>query len=311
VTAALPPTRLQSGTSSETAHLTARARAADAVIDPVRRLLGDTYAHLFVTVPPPADSAEALERLQRLDRAHGGFIAEILLRQRYFEDLVALAVDAGVRQVVLLGAGYDTSALRFAGPEQVRFFEVDHPATQAAKLEVLAAAGLGAARVTSVPLDFTAGASLRDALVGHGFDLAAPCVVGWLGVTFFLPSDACRATLADLAGTVAPGSLLLFDYMDQSIVDGTSPYAGALAMARQVAEQGEPYINGMTPDGAASVAAAAGFEPLEQLRVKDLVKRYGGGDPYCSDDDFMGLVTARRTASAPGSPRADGGTGGA
>ncbi|MFE5796857.1 class I SAM-dependent methyltransferase [Streptomyces sp. NPDC056503] len=299
MTAALPPTRLQSGTSSETAHLTARARAADAVIEPGRRLLGDTFAHLFVTVPPPATSQEALDRLQLLDGAHGGFIAEILLRQRYFEDLVALAVDAGVRQVVLLGAGYDTTALRFTGSEPVRFFEVDHPATQRAKLETLAAAEL-TSPVVSVPLDFTSGASLREELVAHGFDTEEPCVVGWLGVTFFLPPEACSATLADLADTVAPGSLVLFDYMDESVVDGTSSYQGALTMARQVAEQGEPYINGLTPLTAAEAARAAGFEPVEQLRVNQLVRRYGGTDPYCSDDDFMGLVTARRTEREPG-----------
>ncbi|MFD3742162.1 MULTISPECIES: SAM-dependent methyltransferase [unclassified Streptomyces] len=293
MTAAPPPTRLQSGHSSETAHLTARARASDAVIEPGRRLLGDTFAHLFVTVPPPVTSQEALGRLQRLDRAHGGFIAEILLRQRYFEDLVALAVDAGVRQVVLLGAGYDTTALRYTGPDTVRFFEVDHPATQTAKLEALAAADL-TSPVTSVPLDFTAGASLRAELTAHGFDVDTPCVVGWLGVTFFLPPEACRATLADLADTVAPGSLLLFDYMDEAVVEGTSPYEGALEMARQVAEQGEPYINGLTPHSAAATVRDAGFEPVEQLRVTDLVRRYGGSDPYCSDDDFMGLVTARR-----------------
>lgn len=297
MTAASPSTRLQSGRSSETAHLTARARAADAVVEPGRRLLGDTYAHLFVSVPPPADSEEALDRLQRLDRAHGGFIAEILLRQRYFEDLVALAVDAGVRQVLLLGAGFDTTALRFDGDGTVRFFEVDHPATQAAKLKALSEAGLPADAAVPVPLDFAAGASLRDALTSHGFDTAAPCVVGWLGVTFFLPAKACQDTLADLAATVAPGSLLLFDYMDESVVDGTSGYQGALGMARQVAEQGEPYINGHTPESAAAAARAVGFEPLELLRVPDLVRRYGGERPYCSDDDFMGLVTARKEGS--------------
>ncbi|WP_424217669.1 class I SAM-dependent methyltransferase (plasmid) [Streptomyces sp. BI20] len=294
MTAALPPTRLRSGHSSETAHLTARARAADAVVVPERRLLGDTYAHLFVTVPPPVTSEEALDRLGRLDRAHGGFIAEILLRQRYFEERVAGAVASGVRQVVLLGAGFDTTALRHDGPEGVRFFEVDHPATQAAKLEALGSAGVRAPSVTSVPLDFTTGEPLGEALAAHGFDPSTPCVVGWLGVTFFLPSEAARATLIELGAFVAPGSLLVFDYMDRAVVDGTSAHEGALSMARQVAEQGEPYVNGLTPRTAAEAARAAGFEPVELLRVPDLVRRYGGADPYCRDDDFMGLVAARR-----------------
>ncbi|WP_157862243.1 class I SAM-dependent methyltransferase [Wenjunlia vitaminophila] len=290
-----PSTRMSAGLASDTAHLTARARAADAVVEPARRLLDDQFAHLFVTEPPPpATPREAITRLTALDTAHGGFLAEILLRQRYFEEVLTRAAGTGVNQVVLLGAGYDSTALRRRDLTGVRFFEVDHPSTQRAKVAVLERAGTATAPVTYVPVDFEAGHPLDQVLAAAGFDTSRSCVVGWLGVSFFLRPESFRRALADLARTCAPGSTVVYDYMDASVVDGTSPYPGALAMARQVGERGEPYRNGLTAETASRAAEQAGFTLLEHLRVPDLVRRYGGQDPYCRDDDFMGVVAVER-----------------
>ncbi|MET9254330.1 SAM-dependent methyltransferase [Streptomyces sp. NPDC003717] len=288
-------TRMQSGLPSDTAYLTARARAADAVVTPARRLLDDRFAALFVSEPPPPrTSEEALARLTALDSAHGGFIAEILLRQRFFEDQLIHAVATGVRQVVLLGAGYDTTALRMPGYDGLRYFEVDHPATQRSKLETLVQAAIDAPSATYVPVDFEAGDSLAEALVEAGYRPDLRCVVGWLGVTYFLRRDAVERTLEGLSGLCAQGSLLVFDYMDEGVIDGTAPYPGALAMAAKVSAQGEPYLTGMTPESVSAAVRRAGFWPTDEARVPDLVRRYGGADPYCKDDDFMGLIAAER-----------------
>ena len=65
----------------------------------------------------------------------------IAARSRFSEDTMANCVSAGVRQVVVLGAGLDTFSLRnpFAG---VHVFEVDYAATQSWKRERIKAAGL-------------------------------------------------------------------------------------------------------------------------------------------------------------------------
>ncbi|MEU9093779.1 class I SAM-dependent methyltransferase [Streptomyces sp. NPDC087901] len=291
-------TRMRSGTASDTAHLTARVRAADAVVEPSRRLLDDRFAALFVTEPPPpATSDEALRRLGAIDHAHGGFLAEILLRQRFFEHELVRSVADGVRQVVMLGAGYDTTALRMPGYDGLRYFEVDHPATQRAKLATLAQEMLSTPSVTYVPHDFEAGGSLVGALAEAGFDPAQPCIVGWLGVTFFLQPGALHQALAELAEICTAGSVLVFDYMDESVIDGTTPYRGALEMARKVGAEGEPYLTGLTPQSAAEAVRRAGFWPMEELRVPDLVKRFGGNDPYCNGDDFMGVMAAERAGN--------------
>ncbi len=73
----------------------------------------------------------------------GAWRRRIAARTPFFDDVTLAAIDAGVTQVVILGAGYDGRALRFAHPN-VRFFEVDHPATQEDKRRRLAALGVAA-----------------------------------------------------------------------------------------------------------------------------------------------------------------------
>ena len=64
--------------------------------------------------------------------------ARLAARTRFFDEQVLAALDRGIRQVVIAGAGYDDRALRFRSPG-VRYFELDHPATQADKRRLLAA----------------------------------------------------------------------------------------------------------------------------------------------------------------------------
>jgi hypothetical protein len=64
------------------------------------------------------------------------------------------AIVRGVTQVVILGAGYDGRALRFPTPG-VRFFEVDHPATQADKRDRLALLDVVTEGISFIAADFT------------------------------------------------------------------------------------------------------------------------------------------------------------
>ena len=81
---------------------------------------------------------------------------EVVLRSRYTEDQLVEAIESGVNQYVILGAGLDSFALRRKDlADQVRVFEVDHPATQKAKRQnVLKADGSIPPNLTFVPVDF-------------------------------------------------------------------------------------------------------------------------------------------------------------
>ncbi|MER7728842.1 SAM-dependent methyltransferase [Streptomyces sp. NPDC096323] len=289
------PSRMTAGLASNTARLTARIRAVDAALEPGRRMLDDPYARAFIPgMELPDTPADAERWLTENAWQEGPFFAIVLLRQRCFEDYLRRAAAAGVRQAVLLGAGYDSTSLRLTDLTAMRWYEVDHPSTQADKLELLGQSGIETPDVHYVPVDFEAGASLADALAGVGFDPQEPCVVGWLGVAFFLRPDAFRHTLKELSELCASGSTLVFDYMDQSVLDHTTPYPAVLSKAQEVGARGEPYLTGLTPETAGEAVRRAGFWPTAQLRIPDLMREYGGADPYCSADDFMGMVVAER-----------------
>lgn len=285
---------LGSGKPSGTAGLNALMRAVDHRLPADRRLSDDPYAKLIASRAPRykyyvKSPLTARLALGAFDTVFGGFLAEILLRGRYLDEVLEESYASGVRQLVLVGAGYDSTALRHPHLEGLKVFEVDHPATQGAKRKVFAAAEVETPTVTYVPVDLES-TSLASSLPPAGFDPTAPALFAWIGVSYYLRRPSFDRALADLAEMCAPGSRVLWDYLDPSVVDGTSKYFSARFAARIVARRGEPYILGLTPAQAADAASFAGFKTLEALRVPDLIRRYGGRKPYAAASDFMGVA---------------------
>src|SRR5690348_11462797 len=101
---------------STTAELVAAVRASEEVLAPERRIFFDPYARYFLQAWKWR-FFRAFPRVGRLaldlyDRCYPGILSEVLLRGRYFDELLAQAVKEGIEQLVLLGAGYDATALR-------------------------------------------------------------------------------------------------------------------------------------------------------------------------------------------------------
>jgi methyltransferase (TIGR00027 family) len=134
------------------------------------------------------------------------FRASIVARARFLEDLVTEQAGRGVGQYVILGAGLDTFAQR--RPEiasRLHVFEVDKPGPQAWKRQRLIELGFGIPEsLRLVPVDFEAGQSWLDGLVGAGFDAGQPAVVASTGVSMYLTKAANAATLRQIAA-LAPG----------------------------------------------------------------------------------------------------------
>ena len=138
-----------------------------------------------------------------------GVATYIGLRTAYIDDAVVRAADEGIAQIVILGAGYDSRAWRLARPA-LRFFEIDHPATQARKRARLARLELPA-RAAMVAVDFAVD-PLGPALVAAGFDPARPALFVWEGVSMFLSPAAVRTTTAAVRALAAPGSRIVADF---------------------------------------------------------------------------------------------------
>ncbi len=172
-----------------------------------------------------------------------GVYGGVVIRSRYTEDRMAEAVNRGVRQYVLIGAGLDSFALRRpAFARDLAIYEVDHPASQEDKRRRIAASG---AEVPEGPVHYVAAdlsvISLDESLRGAGFRMEEPAIFSWLGVTVYLTREANFATLRSV-GKFAKGSELVFTYIEQRMLESDSP---AMRRARAGAEAlGEPWIGG-------------------------------------------------------------------
>ncbi|WP_439657556.1 class I SAM-dependent methyltransferase [Lentzea sp. HUAS TT2] len=264
---------MENGGPSRTALITAYARAYHQVEDRPKifddplaaRLLGYAQDEL------PSLGTVGTERLSGAvtDRPRRLFFAT---RTRFAEDAVTAAVAAGVRQVVVLGAGLDTFAYRNPRPD-LHVFEVDHPATQAWKRERLAVAGIDTPdTLTFVPVDFESQA-LAPELDAAGFSRTLPATFVWLGVVYYLTPEAAHSTLAYIAGQVQPVEVV-FDYLRAATTDAER--AHQRLRAERLAGVGEPVFSYFTPDGIAARLRSLGFTGVEDHPAADLVAGYLG-----------------------------------
>jgi methyltransferase (TIGR00027 family) len=201
------------------------------------------------------------------------FRAFLVARSRYAEDNLRTAVRAGVRQYVLLGAGLDTFAYRNPYPD-LRVFEVDHPATQAWKRDLLARAKIAEpANLTFVGVDFEA-QSLPEELLRAGFALEAPAYFAWLGVVPYLTLSAFRTTLSFIAAR-PEGSGVTMDYGQPRSALSVLERITRDALAARVRWSGEPFqLFFSVPEMANELRS---FTHLEDLGSAEVNARYFAG----------------------------------
>jgi methyltransferase (TIGR00027 family) len=203
--------------------------------------------------------------------------AFLVARSRYAEDKLAQAVSRGVTQYILLGAGLDTFAYRNPHPN-LRVFEIDHPATQQWKRDLLLANAIPIPpTLTYVPVDFEH-QTLPDQLTAAHFDRTKPAFFAWLGVVPYLTLPAFRSTISFIA-TCAPGSGLVLDYGQPR---HTLPVLARLAhdsLSSRVQQAGEPFQLFFTPAEIAHELAA--FHQIEDLGSPEINARYF---PHATED---------------------------
>ena len=145
--------------------------------------------------------------------------AIMVMRSRHTGDLLIQAIDRGISQFVILGAGLDSFAYRRRDLAAiVNTFEVDHPASQQWKQRRLRKLGVALPpNLTFVPIDFET-QTLTDGLRKGGFLPAKPAFFSWLGVTQYISREAVCGTLREIS-ELAPGTEIVFTYvMPQTLV---------------------------------------------------------------------------------------------
>jgi methyltransferase (TIGR00027 family) len=196
--------------------------------------------------------------------------SHVVLRSRYCEDRLALAVGRGVSQLIVLGAGLDTFAYR--QPEwarRLRIYEVDQPASQEEKRRLLSHAGIAIPNnVEFIAIDFEQ-TSLADGLKAAGVDFSRKTFLSCLGVTMYLSEDAVEA-LFMVAADFPAGSEIVFTYLQAS-------RGAESALAQRVGDLGEPWTFHIDPGALAHKLNALGFRGLEELDPRDADALYFRG----------------------------------
>jgi methyltransferase (TIGR00027 family) len=261
---------MQPGQPSRTALGAAGLRAAHQVLDGAA-IFEDPLALRILGADAEALLREAEAEADPYRQRLRWFIAA---RSRIADDALAVAVKRGARQLVVLGAGLDTTAYRTPPSENLRIFEVDHPATQAWKRRRLAEADIALpAALSFVPIDFER-EMLADGLAAAGFDPGQQTFFTWLGVVPYLTDEAIFSTLGFIAG-LAGGAHVVFDYVNPPDTM-TEPGRRAMheALITRVAAAGEQLRNHFDSDALHVRLKALGFHELEDLGWAEIAARF-------------------------------------
>ena len=267
--------------------------------------------HLRRTSPPlfADDLAESMcgpfWRSVVSSRALSWLIVDVLLRRlapispvvctraRYGEDHAQIATEQGVEQYVIIGAGYETFAMRRTDlMERLTVFELDQAGTQETKRRRMREAGIPEPeRVRYVAADLNT-EPLHGALQRAGFDAERPALFSWFGVTYYLGKDAIRETLQSIARRMAPGSSVMFDYL----ADPDSTPAASRELRRRcadfVARRGEPWISSFNPGEIPGFLVETRYSQIENLEPDQVGPHYFSGHPDLVYPPFFGLCHA-------------------
>ena len=239
---------------SRTAGYVALFRAIENARPADRRLFADPYAAGFLD--PGSIVVAGLSGLpgfrslipKAIDRRYPASRLPVIVRTPMIDEAVASALSEGASQLAVLGAGYDMRALRLPEAKRAKVFELDQPATQERKTARLQKMMNGAlpANVTYVPFD------LEDEGVGEplgraGFVSGRLSVVVWEGVISYLTPDAVDSTVAWFSEECAPGSRLVFTYVDISRFGSGGSAGDKVPWGDDVAKVGEPFKFGFDP----------------------------------------------------------------
>jgi methyltransferase (TIGR00027 family) len=211
-------------------------------------------------------------------------------RTCFFDDAVSTALDEGVRQVAVIGAGYDTRSWRLAR-SGVKFFEIDHPATQHAKRQYAPDGG-----PWYVAADLRVD-RLTELLPAAGFNPATPTVFVVEGLTMYLTEAVVAMVLGDLASLAASGSRLAVNF---TVRGGGSAALASRAVAKAIRSAwrigGEPVHGWVRPAALPGLLLAAGWVLQEAVTAPDLAERYLAGSGLPTHGLNPGAICVSATA---------------
>jgi methyltransferase (TIGR00027 family) len=271
----------RAGPGSKTAMNIAGNRFDESRLPEGERICYDPYAVHFISpeslalLNDPIKLKAASEYWGRLVPGMGN---SIRARVRYFDDFVTKSIDEGMEQLVILGAGYDTRAHRIEGLKgRVTVFEVDHPDTQAVKIEKIKEIFGGLPdHVTYVSMDLLTG-DLGKKLFENGYDSSKKSLFLMEGLLCYLKPDAVDRILSFIKENSCKGSSILLDYFPKSVVDGSCEIEAGRNMYKFMSLVGDPLLFGIKEGTVETFLGERGFSQVCNVTSEDYRRAYFHG----------------------------------
>ena len=264
---------------SKTAGNMALIRALEFLKSPETRLFTDPYARKFV----PAGQRALLEpaylpALRGLlegyfDWRAPGARTSGAARTRLIDDWVREELAGLVRQVVILGAGFDCRALRMTELASIPVFEVDRPAMITHKERILEGSHRTPSRIRRIGVDFQKD-NLGNRLAEAGCLANVRTLFIWEGVTNYLDIQSVEAVFDFFARDASTGSRIIFTYVHADVLKRRFTAPGVLRLTAALSAYGETWTFGFVPEEVPAYLAKKGIRLLADLGAAEYRAKY-------------------------------------
>jgi methyltransferase (TIGR00027 family) len=272
----MTPRRTIEHQASRTAAYTCFSRAcANREQDPRLRGPDDMAWVLLPVFAKCIASVPFLRRFFMGQVASPGIYEYVLARTKLLDEIFVQALENDFAQIVLLGAGFDTRALRFASQSRgTKVFELDVATTQQPKIDILNRKGITLPEELSfVPIDFNRD-SLLEVLTAAGYQEKQRSLFIWEGVTMYLDPEAVDSTLLFIRDSAPADSRVVFDYIYASVLRRENRYYGEAEICETVSRAGESWTFGLEEGQVEGFLAERGFEIVAHYAPGDLEQAY-------------------------------------
>jgi methyltransferase (TIGR00027 family) len=262
----------------------AGVRAAETHLPENERVFQDPYAEYFLNEEDRNDLSN-IEKLRAglamYDQMMPGVNGAIVARIRYIDECLLDCIKLDFKQLVIIGAGYDTRAYRFPEvKDNLKVFEVDHPETQKVKIsKIKEIFGTLPDHVSYVPVVFGVD-RLDKNLLENGYDPTTKTLFVVEGLLMYVPPMAVDGLLSFIVNASGPGSSLVADCFSDSVIKGTSPLKEAQALRQFVESEGAPLQFGVEEKNIIAFFKERGFQTVTNVPAESCREKYFKNKSY-------------------------------
>lgn len=193
-----------------------------------------------------------------------GALSSGIARTKYIDDLLKNAVSNGIKQVIILGAGFDTRAVRLDFLKDIPVIEIDHPNTSNFKAEIYKKRiGQIPENIRFLQIDFNK-QNLDKLALENNLDFSKQTAIIWEGVTNYLTENAVKSTFSFIS-KFAANSHIIFTYVHKNILLNTESFLGGKKLLEDLENLEEHWTFGFMPEELPNYLKQFDVELLEDL----------------------------------------------